>query len=327
MPTRRLPKGVPSLIRCLTTARDTYTNTPAAERAIGADLYAQLDGAPAAITNKILAAHQDLNIALGNQGPATDLARKGADRAAMFISHFHQVLDLGITRGKFAAGARSYYGRDIHARSLPPLGTYQEIHEAGQSVATGETARQTAEVANYTAMELPAATDVAAAVNDFNDFRAAAAAAQADTNAKQEALQALYEQALPLATDIYDTVEFFYRKDPDPSSRREKCARWGVVYVYGAGETPPVPEPAEISNITTPGPGQVHFHYDAVNASTFDVLHKAPTETEFTKVADDVEAKVYQASGLAVGAHEYKVIGRNVTGDGPASEIAIVQVN
>jgi hypothetical protein len=36
--------------------------------------------------------------------------------------------------------------------------------------------------------------------------------------------------------DICDTVEFFHRKDPDPSSRRAKCARWGVVYVYDDGE-------------------------------------------------------------------------------------------
>ena len=71
----------------------------------------------------------------------------------------------------------------------------------------------------------------------------------------------------------------------------------------------------------------MHFHYDAVNASTFDVLHKAPLVTEFTKVADNVEAKVYQGSGLAVGAHEFKVIGRNVTGAGPESDIAIVQIN
>ena len=38
--------------------------------------------------------------------------------------------------------------------------------------------------------------------------------------------------------DICDTVEFFYRKDPDASSRRQKAMRWGVVYLYEPGETP-----------------------------------------------------------------------------------------
>jgi len=41
-----------------------------------------------------------------------------------------------------------------------------------------------------------------------------------------------------------DTVEFFYRKDPDASSRRQKAIRWGVVYLYEPGETPdPQPPP------------------------------------------------------------------------------------
>jgi hypothetical protein len=41
--------------------------------------------------------------------------------------------------------------------------------------------------------------------------------------------------------DLCDTVEFFYRKDPDDSSRRQKCERWGVVYL--AEPTPPAPAP------------------------------------------------------------------------------------
>jgi hypothetical protein len=43
--------------------------------------------------------------------------------------------------------------------------------------------------------------------------------------------------------DICDTVEFFYRKDPDDSSRRAKCERWGVVYVSDAAPAAPPPTP------------------------------------------------------------------------------------
>ncbi len=38
--------------------------------------------------------------------------------------------------------------------------------------------------------------------------------------------------------DICDTVEFHFRRDPSPSSRRAKCRRWGVVYLYCDQETP-----------------------------------------------------------------------------------------
>ena len=71
----------------------------------------------------------------------------------------------------------------------------------------------------------------------------------------------------------------------------------------------------------------MHFHYDALNAEVFDVFHKPPLAAVFLKVAEDVEAKVYQVSGLVVGAHEFKVLGRNDAGDGPESAVAVVQVN
>ena len=41
---------------------------------------------------------------------------------------------------------------------------------------------------------------------------------------------AFLPEAKALAEDIAETAAFFYRKDPDASSRRAKCRRWGVVY-------------------------------------------------------------------------------------------------
>jgi hypothetical protein len=57
-------------------------------------------------------------------------------------------------------------------------------------------------------------------------------------------------EALDRCKDIYDTVEYFYRKDPDDSSRRQKCERWGVVYAYD----PPPPAPAGGGTPPPPGP-------------------------------------------------------------------------
>ena len=52
---------------------------------------------------------------------------------------------------------------------------------------------------------------------------------------------ALYTEAQALAVDICDTVEFFFRKDPDAGSRRTKCERRGVVYHFEPGEQPAPP--------------------------------------------------------------------------------------
>jgi len=97
-------------------------------------------------------------------------------------------------------------------------------------------------------MALPSAAEVGTARTEFIMLRDQVQAAEVNTDTQREELSALYAEAQALAVDICDTVEFFYRKDPDASSRRAKCARWGVVYIYEPGEeqppvTPPVTPP------------------------------------------------------------------------------------
>jgi len=86
------------------------------------------------------------------------------------------------------------------------------------------------------------------------------------------------------------------------------------------------PNQAVITVATSPGPGQGHLEFNALHATSFDVVHKGPGQTEFTKVADDIIEQVYNANGLAAGNHEYKVIGQNSRGNGPESAISIVAV-
>jgi hypothetical protein len=93
-------------------------------------------------------------------------------------------------------------------------------------------------------MALPSAAEVDALRTQFSTQRGQSQQAQAATDQKREVLSALYPQAQALAVDICDTVEFFYRKDPDPASFRAKASRWGVVYIYDNPGTPsPTPPP------------------------------------------------------------------------------------
>ena len=247
MPSRRLPNTMPAVLRTLKAARDTNKTTPnAADRAITAAQFALLDDAPAAnsLLKRLLKEASDIDLAQAAQGPLTTaLAQKGA-RLTLYVSHFHQVLDLGIARGHFAAGARAYYGRDLHATTIPDLSNYDALEDAAGKTTAGETARQQAEGAAYKPMALPNASEVAGISAEFNTLRAQSRLAQTHTDTQREEAQALYPEAQALAVDLCDTVEFFYRKDPDASSRRQKALRWGVVYLYEPGETPdPVPPP------------------------------------------------------------------------------------
>ena len=256
MPYRRLPNSTPAILRLFTTAQATYHNTPnAADRAIPADLWLKLDDtAPASLASSFQKEASDVARTQAAQAPLTNALSLSAARLTMFCSHFHQVLDLGIARGDFAAGARSYYARDLHATALPSLASYQEVGEIAAAIVKGEADRQTAEGANYRPMARPSAAEVSAARATFTTARQQAQQAEANTNREQEEVSAIYAQAQELAADICDEVEHFYRKDPSASSRRAKSRQWGVVYIYDKNE--PIDAGDTTGQVTEAAPNQ-----------------------------------------------------------------------
>jgi hypothetical protein len=256
MATRRLPNSTPAVLRVLQTAYDTCLNTPKPlDRAITPEQFAQLDlNAPGSLLSRFLKEVGEADVALAAQAPLTTALSREAARLTMYVSHFHQVLDLGILREDFAGGARSYYGRDVTATALPDLTTYDSVAAAAQKIVDGEAARQLAEGAAFRPMSLPTAAEVGAVLTAFKAARAASQQAQVKTELEREDVAALYPTAQELAVDLCDTVEFFYRKDPDASSRRAKCSRWGVVYFYDTPATP-TPTPAPVTP-PTPTPPQ-----------------------------------------------------------------------
>lgn len=233
-------------------AREQYLATPdVTQRAISATQFAALDlSNPASLLSRFQKEVSEADNAQALQSPLTSDTGVKTARLQMFVSHFHQALDNGIARGFFSGGARSFYGRDVSNPVLPPMSTHQELAEAAEMIQNGETARATAEGATYQAMSNPSRDEVVDAAAEFNTAWAASKVAAAKTDTEKEEVQALYPEAQALAVDLADTIEFFHRKDKVASSRRVKCARWGVVYVYGADEPPDVdPDPP------TPPPG------------------------------------------------------------------------
>jgi len=86
------------------------------------------------------------------------------------------------------------------------------------------------------------------------------------------------------------------------------------------------PDQAVISAATSPAPGAGHIEFDANGGTSFDVLHKGPADAAFSIVADDTIARVYDATGLVAGSHDYKVIPRNSRGVGPESAVSTIVV-
>jgi len=215
----------------LKAARDEYQRNPLpTQRAITAEQFAELDpGNPGGLLNRWLALEADLDTAKAAQANVTAALAAAAAELRMYVSHFHQVLDLAITRGVFDAGVRSLYGREVNATALPDLKTYPALDNAAAALVQGETRRLAANPAAIP-LAFPSAAEVKTRHDRFTPLRAVSRQRQTATDFAREAFAALLPAAQELARDLADTIEFHYRKDKDRSSRRAKCARWGVVY-------------------------------------------------------------------------------------------------
>jgi len=250
MPTRRLPNSTVTVIRTLTAARDAWKQFPN-DRLITAAHWVKLDDAnPQSFLSRLLKEAGDVPNALAAQAPLTSALTQAMDRLTLFVSHFHQVYDLGVDRGVFTAGGRAHYDRDITATALPDLSNITAVLEAASKIAPGEAARKAAEGTAHVPMALPSAAEVAAAHADAAAKRAAAEAAKLNTDTQQGELAALYPEAQKLAVSLINTVEFQLgeRDDLDAAGRRRIARLWGVVYINDDGsaaeESPPSPAPA-----------------------------------------------------------------------------------
>jgi len=256
MPARNLPRTLPSALRVMRRCREQFQMTPApAEQAIGAAIWAELNPANAAgLLRRLETEMGEAATAQAAAGPATADKQVAAVQLLQHCSHFHQVLDLAIARGRWPASVRTFYGRAAASSVLPAMGTEAELDAVADNIVRGEALRQAAEGGGYAPMTNPTAGDVGSLYSTWRNARLTAAGAAQTADEEAEDVSELLPAALALCLDIFDSVEFFYRKETPDSSRRRKCRRWGVEYLYSSGETPDDPVPvAPAAPLLTPG--------------------------------------------------------------------------
>ena len=259
MPTRRLPNTISGVVRTLTTARDAWKNYPDA-RLLNDSQWAKLDPAnPQSLLARVIKEAGDVPLALAAQAPLTDASSRGLARLTLYVSHFHQVYDLGVARGVFTAGGRAYYDREVGNGTVPDLSAVAAVLEAASKIAPGELERQEKEGSGFIPMSLPSAQEVAAVYAEVAALYSQSQVAQDFTARQKNELAALYLEAQKLAAAICNTVEYRLENDAaythlDPSARRRIARLWGVVYLYDQSETPDEGDTAA-GNTTLAGPG------------------------------------------------------------------------
>lgn len=241
MPSRTLPNT--DVQR--TTAMDVPFNkcavTPAAQRPFAVDQYNGLIAQRTPWKNATGAAATALSLQVNAVDAAETL---GAD-LEQNISHFFQVFNLGVARGKFAASDRAFYQLDASQASAPAVTSHADRLTWAQNIVAGEAARQAAAGPAFIPMAMPSAAEAGDALTAYLASLEPASNAKDAFEATQKTVQNLRPAADAMILDLWDTIEYNFRHD-DASTLRRKAREWGVVYATRPGETPdpgPTPTP------------------------------------------------------------------------------------
>jgi len=221
---RDIPKSIAGIRKALREAKEKYDGVTAllGTPAYSAETYARLMGFYPNFNTQII----EMDAAKGEQLDASFIEDGKMTLARLFISHYIQVMFFDIERGVYPNAVKGYYGLDGNQTTLPKLSTESDITTWGDNIHNGEATL----VANgYIAMVNPSAAQVKAAMIDFKTSHETQSAKVEAFDEESEDVAALLSAARELVIDIWDEVEFTYRKEEFPSLRANSRL-YGVVY-------------------------------------------------------------------------------------------------
>ena len=239
MPTRSLPRTHDTRHAALQRALLKFNATAPANRLFTPAQFITLNE----IWSPWRSARSIHTTALSAQIEATATSTAAWTRLARFISHFLQVLNMAIERGTLPPSDRAHFGLPTGSSALPPLNSTADVLLWADRIEVGENAR-----INQGGLPLAWPT-LAEVLTERNAFTAAETTQTTAKDAYDQATRNLAALAPSVDTfilDIWDTIEFNLRHEPDAPSLRRRAREWGVTYLHddGTEETdPPAPAP------------------------------------------------------------------------------------
>lgn len=233
MPFRRMPNSDSARLQALQAASTKAAATDPAELAFSSETKTALDNTLPQWKQEL----QERGQALSAQAAATEELAVRRARLRMWVSHFFQAFNMGVARGVCQASERAFFQLDVSSESLPSLDGEADLLTWAERIVAGETART---AAGGVAILQPSATEVGTELTAYQTYRATQAAAAGAYDREQEDVERMREQVDRLIRDLWDEVEFRFRRE-QPSSMRRKAREYGVTYASRPGE-PPEPE-------------------------------------------------------------------------------------
>lgn len=228
MPYRRLPNTDQSRLRAMETARLKGKNTSPNQLPFSQKVYLDLQ----AFLPQFQQAIDQYNFSKTKQAQVgrqlAELFRMGR----LYVSHFIQVINFCIQRNEMKPSVRKFYGLDEDDKSIPELGTEQQLIEWGEKVLKGDDARI---LAGGSRIYNPSIAVVKVKYEQFLELYNNHKSLVVTTQKHLDKVAEMRAHADKIILDLWNEIEASFVDLPS-QSRRMRCTECGIVYFMRKGE-------------------------------------------------------------------------------------------
>ena len=223
MPYRRLPNTDQARLRALKAMQSKGVQKNPFELAFSQKLFLELQSFLPHYEQAI----NQYNFSKERQAKYGKLLNDQFKSARLYISHFIQVFNFCIARKEIKPEARKLMGLNENDKSVPEMGTEQQLLNIGQNLINGEEQRMSQGAG--TRIYNPSIAVVKVQFEKFKDYYSNHKNLLVTTQKMHEKVVQLRENADKLIVATWNEIEAKF-DDLEPQEKRKKASDYGIVY-------------------------------------------------------------------------------------------------
>jgi hypothetical protein len=228
MPYRRIPNTDEARLKALHTAFAKGKELPPFKLAFSQSTFNRIQGFLTAFESAVrLYKNTYSTTILKNREYPTNFKK-----AKLYLSHFIQVMNMAIARGEMPAAIRTLFGIAENDSTVPVIHNETDLIRWGEQIISGEMDRIRKGMSPITN---PTIAVVKVRYEQFLEaYRAKEISKKSGTRIQND-VATLRSQADDIILNVWNEVETYFADLPD-EEMRQKCAAYGVIYVFRKGE-------------------------------------------------------------------------------------------
>lgn len=228
MPYRRLPNTDLARLRALKAAFEKGKATYPYDIAYSQKLYHKIQG----ILSQFEQSLTQYNFSKERQFSCSKLLAENFKAARLYVSHFIQVLNFCIIRNEMKPAVRKHFGLSVNNKTVPDLGTEQQLLIWGKRVLEGEKKRT---MEGGSRIYNPSIAMVGIRYEKFVEHYNNHKDLLSTTQKMQEKVLHMRTNVDALIVNLWNEIEEHFNH-LDATKKRKACAEYGVVYVTRSDE-------------------------------------------------------------------------------------------